>query len=77
MFERIVNMRQDLKNFIYAIGVGVSLIAYAHATFATRPEIISTRTAVSENSRAIRDASAQLNKRLDKILEILLTLSGK
>jgi hypothetical protein len=32
-------MRQELKYVLYLVGLGASLIAYAHSTFATKDSI--------------------------------------
>jgi hypothetical protein len=41
-------MRREIKSFLYIMGLGASLVAYAHANFATKSDVAEMRQDIRE-----------------------------
>ena len=48
-------MRAEIKWFIYALGLGMGLVAYAHVQFATKTEVKEVKSTVEKMDERIYD----------------------
>jgi len=48
-------MRAEIKWFIYALGLGMGLVAYAHVQFATKYEVKEVKSTVEKMDERIYD----------------------
>jgi cell wall assembly regulator SMI1 len=61
---------EQLKPIIYWVGIGASLIVYAHANFATK-ERVEENTAKLESVATVKDID-RVEKKLDDLTRYLL-----
>jgi bacteriorhodopsin len=46
-------MRSEIKWVLYLVGLGMSLVAYAHFTFATKPEVKEVKNTIERMDNRI------------------------
>lgn len=61
---------EQLKQIVYWIGLGCSLIVYAHANFSTKSELDDIKTKVSK--QAEREDIKRLENKIDRLTLHLL-----
>lgn len=57
-------MKNEIKYALYLVGLGVSLIAYAHATFSTK----ETTKTIKDDATAIREDIREIRNDIKTIL---------
>ena len=63
-------IQDEFKNIVYWIGLGITLIAYAHTNFATSSELKSIKEMV--DSHAEKDDIKRLERKIDGLTRYLL-----
>jgi hypothetical protein len=61
---------EQLKQIVYWIGLGCSLVVYAHANFSTKSELDDIKSKV--NKQAEKDDIKRLENKLDRLMIHLL-----
>lgn len=61
---------EQLKQIIYWIGLGCSLIVYAHANFSTKSEVVEIKQKI--NAQANKEDIARVEAKVDSLLLLLV-----
>jgi bacteriorhodopsin len=56
-------MRAEIKWFLYAVGLGMALIGYAHVQFATKTEVKDVKDTVSKMDTRIYEIWKEVVKK--------------
>ena len=60
---------KDIKYALYLLGLGMALVAYAHANFATKGEIREGKEAQLRENDAIIKRLDRIESKLDRVIE--------
>jgi len=55
-------MRNEIKYVLYLVGLGASLVAYAHVTFATKSEVENIRDILRTIDQRVYDIHTEIIK---------------
>ena len=62
-------MIKEVKHTLYLLGLGMALVAYAHANFATKGEIREGKEAQLRENDAIIKRLDRIEAKLDRVIE--------
>jgi uncharacterized membrane protein YciS (DUF1049 family) len=63
-------MGEQLKGILYWVGLGCSLVVYAHANFSTKSEVLKIEKAVSK--QAEKSDIKRLERKIEELTKYLL-----